>query len=942
MSNNRDQELRFTVHDSLDYYQLKISIFNDDKKTDLIGEAWVSLRDIIVPGGGQSDQWAQLSCRGKYAGEIRIEITYYDTRPKPEKPAAKAKQQSTPSEADSSRLQQRPLGARRPLPSDPVTGKPPPQPPLPEPPTQTPPRPQPNLPPALYPSNPPPAPQIEYKKSSSALARYYQQDQDGYAHSALGDVTGSPSPQPLPELPIHQYHAPERRDGFAVRPDDQAGRGSIGRWQQPHDRQASRTASDADLFLTSNRNVSPEDDRPPPPPVHRSRKDSGAAQDPAGVGSSYDSLGTRGTPPTMRHDVLRSEAHRHSMPVSYPGKPTYKPYDPSSSAGAAVTAQHQAPAEDRYLPAPPPHSSFDTAYDPGYRSLQPTVEDVPESPDPMAVGSFRRSCGSYVSQYDLDMDPSVSPAPLNVGARGPSPSDLYGTSVSSTEHRRRSSSYGHPGSLPSRQLPDPTQASRELIHRPPRELQHQSHASREVYDMNQDSSDLYNAQGQRLLPYRDEFEENSSTAVSLPSVPPSLVPGMDPVLVQEISQRIKEDRRAERRYTQPTSMSTPPRGRQVIEAAQSYQNGQDASPPSRGAVKQQQPRSCGSVTYSGGPATPSGPSPNGSTPASHQNSAPGSNPHHTIRRKSVSPVPAPAEDGRLSGVPFGPDSYDALNPGAAAVQNEQPAARPDCDEVNGKIITHDGREVDPSDHLPMDTWAPEPEPRKAKPSKPSQRQVPSGPQSLPSSGRRQLRIAGRPHSMAPASGYMSHDISFSDGSASPPPPNTTTTGTRNRLQKKINRGSAMPVMSGANTLPGTDPFVSHGSTPLAPLPHHQDNNSVPPRALPRPAKSDYQNENHAPPTYKKGSGGGSFGSSRAIAAPPVPAKVPLALPAPPPPSGPAMMSGALVPHSSHGGYDDWGRRQTAGGGGGGELSLMEEMQRIDIGSGRSRRHGRGY
>ncbi len=42
-SRNRDQELRFTVHDSPDYYQLKVSVFNDDKKTELIGEAWLNL-----------------------------------------------------------------------------------------------------------------------------------------------------------------------------------------------------------------------------------------------------------------------------------------------------------------------------------------------------------------------------------------------------------------------------------------------------------------------------------------------------------------------------------------------------------------------------------------------------------------------------------------------------------------------------------------------------------------------------------------------------------------------------------------------------------------------------------------------------------------------------------------------------------------------------------
>ncbi|RMD41005.1 hypothetical protein DV735_g4109, partial [Chaetothyriales sp. CBS 134920] len=75
-----DQELRFTVRDSPDHYRLKCSVFNDDKKTELIGEAWIDLKALIVPGGGQNDLWHQLSFKGRYAGDIRMEMTYYDTR----------------------------------------------------------------------------------------------------------------------------------------------------------------------------------------------------------------------------------------------------------------------------------------------------------------------------------------------------------------------------------------------------------------------------------------------------------------------------------------------------------------------------------------------------------------------------------------------------------------------------------------------------------------------------------------------------------------------------------------------------------------------------------------------------------------------------------------------------------------------------------------------
>nr|POF01383.1 ingression protein fic1 [Quercus suber] len=110
-----DQELRFTVHESPDYDNLKISVFSEDKRTDLIGEAWLGLTDVVVPGGGKNDVWQSLNYKGKYAGEIRIELTYYDSRPKPEKTAEEQtlEHQSLSHSDGSSRMK------RRPLPSNP-------------------------------------------------------------------------------------------------------------------------------------------------------------------------------------------------------------------------------------------------------------------------------------------------------------------------------------------------------------------------------------------------------------------------------------------------------------------------------------------------------------------------------------------------------------------------------------------------------------------------------------------------------------------------------------------------------------------------------------------------------------------------------------------------------------------------------------------------------
>lgn len=73
-------ELRFAVHDSPHFSQLKLSVLNDDKKADLVGEAWVDLSSIIRTGSGKKDFWLGLGCNGKRAGEIRLEITYHDIR----------------------------------------------------------------------------------------------------------------------------------------------------------------------------------------------------------------------------------------------------------------------------------------------------------------------------------------------------------------------------------------------------------------------------------------------------------------------------------------------------------------------------------------------------------------------------------------------------------------------------------------------------------------------------------------------------------------------------------------------------------------------------------------------------------------------------------------------------------------------------------------------
>ncbi|KAK7722423.1 hypothetical protein SLS64_000960 [Diaporthe eres] len=210
-----DQEIRFTVHDSPDYYQLKISVFNDDKKTDLIGETWVDLRDIVVPGGGQNDLWHNLTCKGKYAGEIRIELTYYDTRPKPEKPAAKPKQ------------------------GDPY--------------------------------------------SSAPNSAYHTPSNHSDARHAPSE--GYPLyPEDGMESPDHHGHTPDKRYMTST----------------PYGAQSSEQMFKLDM----------DNERPPPPPAHRSTPS--AVSEPR-HSPGHESMLHSQTPPAMRMDVLRNEAHPPSF-----------------------------------------------------------------------------------------------------------------------------------------------------------------------------------------------------------------------------------------------------------------------------------------------------------------------------------------------------------------------------------------------------------------------------------------------------------------------------------------------------------------------------------------------------------------------------------------------------------------------------------------------------
>ncbi|KAI1344949.1 hypothetical protein F5Y15DRAFT_12718 [Xylariaceae sp. FL0016] len=818
-----DQELRFTVHDSPDYYQLKLSVFNDDKRTDLIGETWIDLRDIIVRGGGQSDQWHNLNCKGKYAGEVRIETTYYDSRPKPEKPAAKPKPVASASEPDLAGAAQRQQVKRRPLPSDPVTGQAP-APVVPDQ-IQTPPRAHPNPLTSFIP-NQSPLQAVEYGTPPS--------NRHGNHLDHYSPVPPSGSQYVTPPRLVEKDDELHTHENDPFRPSDH-------RVSYNNNHASQNSALPPARHHQSSMDAG---DRPPPPPVHRVRNGSGSSHE-MGHRGSFDLPQHKSTQPMMRQDVLKHEAHRHSVAAppsassAYPGRPTYRPYDSAPTMPNAIQYHGNDPTASR-------HYSYDSAVDPQYRSMQPTVEDVPESW--MPPNAMPRGYSSQASPYDdRDYSQVPSPAPLNLSGRNSAASEQYSPSHQQVQKRYDPGAYASSDSLMS---------SADY----PQALTHVSRSS-------------YSNQIDRCPSHHSELEDDhvhQSHDYDLPPVPPTLVPGVDPTLAREISDRVNHDRIHERRYTQPAEMTMITRGRQHSEPLSHYAANYSSHGhhPNHSVSYDRQ-----AITYSG-PSTPSGPS-------QPTRVSPSPSASHMIKRKSVSPAPPPSEERRLSGVPFGPDSYDALNP---SVSTKDESKSSEYTNAEGKIVTPDGREIDPSDHLPMDTWAPEPEPKKpiASASDTRSRPIPAGAQPMPPSGRRQIRLAVRPQSMATPPTFSSDAI--------PSPP---ASAGRNRLQKK-NRASVLPAP------------VSAGSSPLGPSTAHK-RNSTPPRALVRASTFDY--ENHGP-LDAYGAPRQGYGS-----APPIPAKVP-------------MMSGGLVTTSQGSRAPD-------------EWALMDEMSRIDIGTGRSRRHG-GY
>lgn len=801
--------MRFTVHDSPDYYQLKVSVFNDDKKTELIGETWIALEQIIKPGGGKNDVWHHLNCKGRFAGEIRIELTYYDIRPREEK--GEERRQSVPIDASTGQAssgvggprQPKPV-KRRPLPADPTD------------PTRS----------ISLPYIPPANSQQRSVESSDDYGLESTPPPDGHHErlqngppqaSLLGGIQQPPlsyrsdmfmtppAQQPAPNQ--FDVHDPAEWNDYSE--EGLRTQSHVSQNGYPHEQSAGYHAEDVEEWQS----------RPLTQPLQNSQGMMHSHSFPALI----DARPRQHTP----------QAH------AYPGSSPPKPYSYEESQGYQISRGNS-------------HGAFPNT------NLVPADNEEAPPPPPVHRNSGSRPVTQSQGRAQPDAHAQIpATAPLNIrNGRG----SITGSPLSQT----------HSNAL--FYAADPSSASLSSSY--PNSQPAPSASSQTSY------SQLRN---QRSLSPMREFEQ---------SMPPSLVPGYEPSIAEDESERIMHEKRmsAQHHYSDlprpqfqqaPAPIDPPrPQYQQVssfIEQTRAQQQQAPAPAPAPQIRPQPRPRNVENVHER----------------RVHRSSAPVIQPQtaspdpRTPVRKSLSPSPGSAPvERRHSEIPFSPDSFDAFNPSmsVASSVNEQGARYNTPEQAkeatlqhqrqeklgDGPIIGNDGRIIDPSDHLPTDTWAPEPEQKTSK--KGPQvtmrfRHSPQGAQPMPTARRPAIE-----HSMSTPIYTTTPEI------ASP------SSARRIRLQKNS---------LAAATQPASSPLVPTLNTVARSSPLRTSESNYPLRE--RENRGDYGSS----PTYGRPSPGNI--------PPPIPGKVPI-----------------------DGGKEDWDTR-----------ALSEEMKRIDIGVGGGQGRQRG-
>jgi hypothetical protein len=782
-------------------------VFNDDKKTELIGEMFVQLDEVIRPGGGQADAWHGLNCKGKYAGEVRMELTYYDSRPKPEKAEADKNRESLRNGVNDGQV----VSAKGPRELTPVKRRP-------------------------LPSNP-----------TAAQASMMAGGERPLPQSRSGPRSYQTPPHSSRQIePTSSHHRHTYYGGMNQRPDDAAFAEL-----DPHLKQATHTPSFNDDQQYSQNydesldhypshgghegnlpspHLTLQDNHPPPPPRH-----------------------TNHTDPLGNTDVL----YQNNDPRSFQSRPHSMMTLPHSHSDPGVPYQFQQQSHtSRHSmhPPVPKEIHYDQTREEIYRSSSGQYQPV--SPQVLQNGSFEVYDDQQAAWRNQSEGVQYNP---QGNQRIPSRSSYHPAMEEENDlpppppvHRSSAPAVApyHP-SLPSHMEPDLAPAPLRIT--PSRE------------DFRRDTYEPY----EPPLPYDHRYTHPSTVDHSRPvsrdamapsslrnEIPASLVPGIPQPYASEPSTIRQDDRMSlystpkgqysqyahysqdqgshhrqlsQQEYQTPPNYSTPPRQHQLLqEESMSSQYHPTSSPI--------EPRASQSYSSDAAPLI----KPRAVSPAEAVTARTGRTPvRSTPTRKSLSPRPPPAESSerRLSSTPFGPDSYDALNPRLSQVKST--GNSPNGDDETGSIVGFDGRVIDPSDHLPVDSWAPEPEPKgkaKEKPYREREKLV----------GARDL---GRQRNDDIRQTVMgSSPIAAGTPTYSPLVPGS---GNRNKLQKRP-RGQ---ISSAPNSAPSSI---------------HRDYENIPtlPNVSPTPLRPA-QHHGYSPSPYSASPRNGANG------APPIPAKIPL-------------------------------------------------------------------
>ena len=247
-------------------------------------------------------------------------------------------------------------------------------------------------------------------------------------------------------------------------------------------------------------------------------------------------------------------------------------------------------------------------------------------------------------------------------------------------------------------------------------------------------------------------------------------------------------------------------------------------------------------------------------------------------RKDVSPRPPTRDEDfgqrRLSGIPFGPDDFNVLNPSLSKPNDDEPERPGSRMEYNdkGQIVTFSGRVVDASDHLPIDNWAPEPEPKgTVKDKAPRIRAQLNGSRGLQEAQMREEKYRRDRAERDRIS--MAADVTFG---ATEPNPSQALVMTR-RMPDSFDPSNAL-VLADRDSYDRRP--VSRGYESARPVSRGYESARPVSRGYEsagRPVSRGYEQSARSREVLRERNTPNSYGRSHAGSAPPIPAKIPLGM-----------------------------------------------------------------